>query len=210
MIREVDLVSYLPQFMQQYKEPVSALKAKEPECTTAWEAADRILYNHFISTADEYGIGRFEKMLGIRPSHEDTLETRRWQVQLKWSAMVSYTLPRLREFLISVLGGDGFLLEASDEYYLELTLFNKSDEVYRTITTTLQEWLPVNIVFCIENRVTRKRDVGLYVCATEMKYIAITAEPAKEDINFAISTMIVMDTAIYKYYKADYQPREDI
>lgn len=210
MIREVDLVSYLPQFMQQYKEPVSALKAKEPEFTTVWEAADKILYNHFISTADEYGIGRFEKMLGIRPSYEDTLETRRWQVQLKWSAMVSYTLPRLREFLVSVLGEDGFSLKASEEYYLELILFNKSDEVYRTIIATLQEWLPVNIVFCTESRGTRKRDIGLYVCATEMKYITITAEPAKEDINFAINTMIVMDTAIYKYYRADYQPKEDV
>ena len=210
MIREVDLISYLPPFMQQYKEPVSALKAKEPEFTTVWEAVDRILYNHFISTADEYGIGRFEKLLGIRPSCEDTLETRRWQVQLKWSAMVSYTLPRLREFLISVLGEDGFLLKSSDEYNLELILINKADEVYRTITNTLQEWLPVNIVFYMESRGIRKQDIGFYVGATEMKYITIMAEPAKEDINFAISTEIVMDTAIYKYYKVDYQPKEEV
>ena len=40
MIREVDVVSYLPQFMQLYKETVSALKAKEPVCIYAWEAAE--------------------------------------------------------------------------------------------------------------------------------------------------------------------------
>lgn len=31
MIREVDLVSYLPPFMQSYKEPVAALEAENPE-----------------------------------------------------------------------------------------------------------------------------------------------------------------------------------
>lgn len=31
MIREVDLVSYLPPFMQTYKEPVAALEAENPE-----------------------------------------------------------------------------------------------------------------------------------------------------------------------------------
>ena len=31
MIREVDLVSYLPEFMQLYKEPIEILKAENPE-----------------------------------------------------------------------------------------------------------------------------------------------------------------------------------
>ena len=85
MIRDVDFVDYyLPPFMQKYKEPVAAMKAEEPEFQIVWKAVDRILYNHFISTADEYGISRFEKMLGIYPSSEDTLESRRSRVQSKW------------------------------------------------------------------------------------------------------------------------------
>ena len=60
MIRDVDLVDYyLPTFMQKYNEPVAALKAEEPEFLLVWKAADRVLYNHFISTADDYGISRF-------------------------------------------------------------------------------------------------------------------------------------------------------
>ena len=31
MKREVDLVSYLPPFMQKYREPVAALEAEKPE-----------------------------------------------------------------------------------------------------------------------------------------------------------------------------------
>ena len=58
MIREVDLVSYLPPFMQTYKEPVAALEAENPEFQIGWKATDKVLKNRFISTADEYGISR--------------------------------------------------------------------------------------------------------------------------------------------------------
>ena len=71
MIREVDLVSYLPPFMQSYKEPVAALEAENPEFSLMWSATDRCLRNRFISTADEYGISRFEKMLKIYPTAKD-------------------------------------------------------------------------------------------------------------------------------------------
>ena len=76
MIREVDLVSYLPPYLQQYnQETVAALEAENPEFRLIWEASDRVLYNEFIATADEYGISRFEKILNILPSKEDALES---------------------------------------------------------------------------------------------------------------------------------------
>ena len=77
MIREVDLVSYLPPFLAEYKEINMALAAENPEFGFLWEAADRMLRNEFILSADEYGISRFEKMLGILPSASDTLENRK-------------------------------------------------------------------------------------------------------------------------------------
>ena len=59
MIREVDLVSYLPPYLQEYnQETVAALEAENPEFRLIWEASDRVLYNEFIATADEYGISR--------------------------------------------------------------------------------------------------------------------------------------------------------
>jgi hypothetical protein len=68
MIREVDLVSYLPPFIAEYKETNLTLTAENPEFVLVWKAADRTLKNEFIETADEYGISRFEKILHILPS----------------------------------------------------------------------------------------------------------------------------------------------
>ena len=100
MIREVDLVSYLPEFMQSYTEPVAALEGENPEFDIMWKAVDRVLCNRFIATADEYGISRFEKMLGIHPANEDTLESRRSRVHSKWFNRIPYTWKTLLQKLI--------------------------------------------------------------------------------------------------------------
>ena len=84
MSREINLVSYLPEFMQQYKEPVATLDAENPEFVLLWKNAEKILYNRFISTADEYGISRFESLLGIYPARTDSIEVRRQRVLLRW------------------------------------------------------------------------------------------------------------------------------
>ena len=74
MIRQIDLVSYLPPYLQAYREQVAALAAENPEFLLIWDAVDKVLYNHFICTADEYGISRYEKILGIRPTEDDNLD----------------------------------------------------------------------------------------------------------------------------------------
>ena len=104
MIREVDLVSYLPPFLGKYKEIREALMAENPEFRLVWEAADRVQRNGFIATADEFGISRFESMLGILPSREDSLEVRRARVLLKFNTKNKYTIRMLREVIASAVG----------------------------------------------------------------------------------------------------------
>lgn len=61
MTRDVNLLAYLPPFMQDFTEIAVTLNAEDPEFVIVWDAADRVLKNQFIETADEYGISRFEK-----------------------------------------------------------------------------------------------------------------------------------------------------
>lgn len=56
MNRQVDLLSYLPPFLQEFKENRETLNAENPEFILVWNGADRVLKNEFIETADEYGI----------------------------------------------------------------------------------------------------------------------------------------------------------
>lgn len=156
MIREVDLVDYyLPPFMQTYKEPVATLDAEQPEFQLVWKATDRVLYNRFISTADEYGISRFEKILGIFPSSEDTLESRRSRVQSKWFTKTPYTWRVLLEKLMVLCDDTDFVLtnNFSEGYTLtlvtDLELYGQVEE----LESIINMMIPENIVIDSRNNI---------------------------------------------------------
>lgn len=145
MIREVDLVSYLPPFMAKYKEPAAALTAENPEFLLAWSVAERILHNRFISTADEYGISRFEKMLHIYPEKEDDLETRRTRVLQRWNNRVPYTLHSLTAKINEVLKGEHRFSVRIDEYTLTLTVYGINDSQNEALKYVLSVMIPLNV-----------------------------------------------------------------
>lgn len=155
MIREVDLVSYLPDFMQSYIEPVSALEAENPEFDIVWKAVDRVLYNRFISTADEYGISRFEKMLGIHPTSEDTLESRRSRVQSKWFNRIPYTWKVLLQKLVILCGSSDFTLTHNFTEGYTLTILTNL-ELYgqvEELESIINSMIPCNVVIDSKNSI---------------------------------------------------------
>lgn len=168
MIREVDLVSYLPQFLQEYKELDATLEAENPEFIMVWRAADRTLQNEFIESADEYGIARFEKIMKILPSTEDTIESRRARVKSKWFDMIPYTLKMLITKLIALCGNTDFTI-AKDysgyriEIMTHLGLFGQVEELERI----MKEMIPCNMVVVLENQIIC-RSVGAALTAGDV------------------------------------------
>ena len=154
MIREVDLVSYLPPFMADFKEVAVTLEAENPEFKIIWDAANQVLYNEFIATADEYGISRFEAILRILPSKEDTLESRRARVQARWFNAIPYTMKALISKLIALCGDNNFTITKQFDFYrleleTHLELYGQVDELEYIINTML----PCNIVVVSDNKI---------------------------------------------------------
>lgn len=147
MIREVDLISYLPPYMANFKEIAVTLEAENPEFTLVWKATDRLLYNEFIETADEYGISRFENILGILPSSEDTLDSRRARVQARWFDTIPYTLRAFIAKLAALSGDNDFTVTKYYDYYrvdllTQLEMFGQVDELKHMI----ENMFPCNII----------------------------------------------------------------
>lgn len=152
MIREVDLVSYLPPYLDGYEENPATLEAENPEFILVWNAADRVLKNEFIETADEYGISRFEKILNILPSKEDTLESRRARVQSRWFSSIPYTLKAFISKLAALCGDTNFTITKNYEKYridifTDLELFGQVDELEHIIETVM----PCNMIVNSKN-----------------------------------------------------------
>ncbi len=149
MIREVDLVSYLPPFIAEYEETNTTLTAENPEFVLVWKAADRALKNEFIETADEYGISRFEKMLGVMPHERDDIKTRRWRVRSRWFNSLPCTVRALAYKVAGVLGGEhNFSIHTDfrEGYGMLLVVYSTDDSLTEELKYLLSVMVPENIV----------------------------------------------------------------
>ncbi len=154
MIREVDLVSYLPPFLAEFKELSAALEAENPEFILVWDSINKVLKNEFIETADEYGLSRFEKLLNLLPFAEDTKESRRARIRARWFDAIPYTLKSFIARLTALCHDADFTItkkyeQYRIEIYTNLELFGQIDELQRIIDNVL----PCNIVVASINRI---------------------------------------------------------
>ena len=154
MTKAVDLVSYLPPFMADFKEISVNLEAEKTEFVLVWNAADRVLQNEFIESADEYGISRFEKILNILPSTEDTLESRRARVQARWFNTIPYTMKAFLAKLVALCGDSDFTVTKEYEKYTvtiltNLELFGQVEELEHII----ESMMPCNMIVISLNEI---------------------------------------------------------
>lgn len=155
MIRNVDLVSYLPPYLQNYREQVAALAAEDPEFLIVWDAVNGILYNHFISTANEYGISRYEKLLGIRPSEDDNLESRRSRVQVQWVNLMPYTIRTFIQKMNVLCGDTPYMVSGQfrDSYVLKVVTQLENVGQVDELNNLFNGILPLNIVIDSRNEI---------------------------------------------------------
>lgn len=212
MIRDVDLVSYFPPYLKEFKEMTVTLEAENPEFVLVWTAADRTLNNAFILTADEYGISRFEKMLKIFPSAEDTLESRRARVMARWFNNVPYTWRVFLEKLITLCGENNFTVTTDFLFYhidleVDLELFGQVEELEHMIETMV----PCNMVFTSKNNIPCNAEGNAYVaggiCAVETFFITNDGKVTYTIHGMTLQGGGVVDAARYKITN---DGREDI
>jgi hypothetical protein len=147
MSKEVVLSSYWPTILRELREFREIAKAEEPELIALLDAVEKTLANLFIETADEDGIARFEKLLNLYPSTEDSLETRRFRVQTKWNDQLPYTEEELRHRLTSLCGEDGYKLNVShNDYTVDVAVALTNKDALPLVRDLLERIVPCNMV----------------------------------------------------------------
>ena len=156
MIREVHLLSFLPEFVQEYREIKHIMNSEQPEIQKLEDETEIIKNNQFILSCDIDGIARFENLLGITPKPDDTLDARKSRVITRWNDSIPYTYKGLKEKLNVMCGEGNYLLIPSfNEYGLEivvsLPLSGQADE----LDYMLSYMIPANIVVTSRNNMVR-------------------------------------------------------
>lgn len=100
----------------------------------------------FILRASEYGISRYEKILGISPDKKESLEDRRKRVYLLWNKKIIWTHRTLLEWLNIRVGKSKYRLELKyNKYELEFELFVGKEYEESGLYEELRGIVPANL-----------------------------------------------------------------
>lgn len=158
MIREVDLLQYLPPFVARYREMAEIMKTEEPELQLLWDATELVKNMSFVLYCGIEGVERYEKMFKLYPEPDDTLEDRRIRILAYMNNDLPYTWRALlRKLEILVSDGDyeaiGYFFDDL-EYTMKVNLINVSNATVSETRKMLQRMIPCNMVWWIVNYVT--------------------------------------------------------
>lgn len=161
MIRAVDLINYLPKYVQNYKQLKLIMERLTPEIQLLEDETEIIKDNQFISNCNETGISMFENLLEIYPAIDDDLQTRIDRVLLKWRDYPPYTLRYLINVLNDLYGVENYeIIEDFNNYIFDIKFINNftpSDLIafYQYIGNIK----PANLVLNLSRHSTENTDI---------------------------------------------------
>lgn len=175
MVRDVDLIKYLPLFVAEYEEIQEITETENPEFRLAIRKVDQAKENQFIISADEEGISRFEKLLGIRSKEQASLEDRRKEILARWNDVSVYTYKGLILRLNELLGvGNYEIYPRFDDYELELEYRNKAG-----FESYIREIIPANIALSTQLAiVSESKFASAFISGEEI----VISQPALDDL----------------------------
>lgn len=152
MEQEVNLIQYLPGFLQEIREFRELSKAENPEFGLLYKDIDALLNNGFIHTADLQGVKRWEKLLRIT-TPTSSMEGRKAALLGKWNRTIPYTMTRLYEYLDALTARKNYHISFPEEYRMELVAEDLSWDILRTMRELIRAMLPANMIFLMADRV---------------------------------------------------------
>ncbi len=149
----IDIKEYWPPIIRELKEFRKIAEIENPELEKLWQEIENIVDDQFIETATERGIARREKILGVVPFADDTLESRRFRVRGLWNEKLPYTYRVLLEKLENLCGADGYTISLNtEEYSLDIKIELTKKRMFDAVSEIVKRMIPANIDITIELR----------------------------------------------------------
>lgn len=145
---------YLPDVLREILEFKELGKTTDERFAMLDQESKCVLNNSFISSLDDYGCCRWEKMLHLAKRDTDSIEDRRLRILTKFLNQLPYTEKRLREMLDSICGVGEYTLEVDIELdcvrvRIALSRKNQIHEVNKMLedVVPLNLWLDVDLLY---------------------------------------------------------------
>lgn len=144
---ERQLIKYLPYVVRDYPEFQGIAGSEQPEFELAWDSADDLLNNQFISTSGSVGLSRWEKILKIAPKGTDSIEDRRFRIMTRINEELPYTIPQLRSTLETLCGAGNYSAEVEEgTYQLVVKIGLEAKNNFSDVEALLDRVVPQNMI----------------------------------------------------------------
>lgn len=138
------IINYYPPVMKQIKEIQQIAKAEDIEFSKLKLLANEVIQNMFVFTANELGVQRFERILGIKPKAAQSLEDRKIYI-LSMMNRRKMSLSELTAMLSNYSEGIELINDFST---MEMIVTINTDAgSLETLNNIIDEILPMNIYF---------------------------------------------------------------
>jgi len=166
MSTPVNLIARLPTIMQKYDEIVKITDSQNPEFDLLWAVEEWMRRQLYITTAEEYGLSRYERLLGIAPLPGESFEARRNHILVRWNTQTPYTMRFLVGLLEAITNGNFEINTNFTDYEMEIVLLSADTSLLQDLAFIKRHIVPANINTSIIREITAETlDATLYVAA---------------------------------------------
>ncbi len=143
------LIKYMPLFLQDVREFQEIFKVEDKEIDSLKEQIENVLKEIIVTTAEGYGLDRYEKIYNIQNTTTD-VETRRFNILSKINNRLPYTVNWLINKLNNTVGEDNYRLEVDhNNYKVNIEITYLFQDIALLLNRDLREQLPANLIINI-------------------------------------------------------------
>lgn len=156
----VDLLSYLPEFMREFSEIKQITSTENEEFKELYKLMKKELFNQFIETCDKDGIVNFEKLLNLKVDESLSLETRKFNVITRLGGELPYTKRNLIKKLNQICGENAYKLEIlNNEYKVKIITSFINENMKDILINSLRNIIPANMIIENQNQINLKTEL---------------------------------------------------
>lgn len=147
MVREINTLNYLPEFLKEFREFREIAAAENPELLSIWGILEDLLNDQFVAISTENGVKRWETILKISPKGSDSLEVRKFRILARLNEKLPYTQKILEQQLATLCGESGYSVELkNNEYTLVVRVALTAKSKFEEVDNLLRRIVPANMI----------------------------------------------------------------
>jgi hypothetical protein len=158
-----EMLGYLPEYLREFEEIRQLLAAEDPHITALVDASVCCVDEQYIQTATDYGLSKFESLLGIHPDPTATLDERRKTVLAMWFNSLPFTERQLKNRIIALQGDDNVDVSVDyGTYDIAIATRLLYEGQVSDLMHILRTMVPANMTYAVENLIPWVSGTDLY------------------------------------------------